>query len=145
MSEKRRETIVFVAILLADRLSKYLSCRYMHDGASIPIIPNIFHITLVRNTGAAFGILRGYASIFIAITIVTIGLLVSYIKEKDVNRLPFILILAGAVGNLIDRFSFGYVIDFIDLRVWPVFNISDAVITIGAVLLAFRMFRRKKI
>jgi len=101
-------------------------------------------LTLVRNTGAAFGLFRDQTIIFIlisAIAIICIGFYL--IKKKTSYYLPLSLILGGAVGNLIDRLRFGYVVDFIDLRFWPVFNVADSCITIGAVILFFVIIRGK--
>lgn len=102
------------------------------------------HLTLVRNTGAAFGLFRDQTIIFILISAAAIIFIGFYlIKKKTSYYLPLALILGGAVGNLIDRLRFGYVVDFIDLRFWPVFNVADSCITIGAVILFFVIIRGK--
>jgi signal peptidase II len=103
------------------------------------------HLTLVRNTGAAFGLFRGQTLTFIVISTIAIVFLVFYlIKKRPDYYLPPALILGGATGNLIDRLRFGYVVDFIDLRFWPVFNVADSCITIGAVILFFAIIIRSK-
>ncbi|MDP3786586.1 MAG: signal peptidase II [Candidatus Omnitrophota bacterium] len=104
------------------------------------------HLTLVRNTGAAFGLFRDQAVIFILISVIAIIFIGFYlIKKKTSYYLPLALILGGAVGNLIDRLRFGYVVDFIDLRFWPVFNVADSCITIGAIILFFVIIRSKDV
>lgn len=104
------------------------------------------HLTLVRNTGAAFGLFRDQTIIFILISAAAIIFIGFYlIKKKTSYYLPLALILGGAVGNLIDRLRFGYVVDFIDLRFWPVFNVADSCITIGAVILFFVIIRGKDV
>jgi len=101
-------------------------------------------MTLVRNTGIAFGLFKDQGVVFIIIPVIAIALLVYNIYyyrrfEQHISEMyiiGFSLILGGAFGNLVDRVMYGYVIDFIDLRVWPVFNIADSAITIGAVIIA---------
>lgn len=108
-----------------------------------------FHATLVHNTGIAFGFFRDQGIVFIIIPIIAITLLifnVYYYRQNNevLNRryaIAFSLILGGAMGNLFDRIVYGYVIDFIDLRVWPVFNVADSAITIGAVIIAWQCFQ----
>ena len=127
--------------LLADRLTKQLIVARFHPGQSLPLIPSILHLTYVQNTGAAFGLFKGQQLLFIVISVAVIG----WISRALLTRPPTAarvtwacgLILGGAAGNLIDRLRLGYVIDFLDRRVWPVFNVGDAAITIGIVLLMF--------
>ena len=114
-------------------------------GESIPVIRNIFHFTLVHNTGIAFGLFKNQGIVFIIVPIIAIILIafnIYYYRNNDyVGRaylIGFSLILAGAIGNLIDRILFGHVIDFIDLRVWPVFNTADSAITIGTIIILFK-------
>ncbi|MFC1624135.1 signal peptidase II [Candidatus Omnitrophota bacterium] len=139
--------ILFILVILAiDQYSKFLVQLKLSLGESIPIIKNILHITFVGNAGAAFGLFKNSTWVFIVTSVVAIIfisiLLSSLIKKGEFLSQPLfssclILIVAGAFGNLIDRLRFGYVVDFIDLRIWPVFNIADTSITIGAILLIF--------
>ena len=127
-------TIVF----LADFFVKgYLNSQFSFQ--SIPIIKNIFHITLVYNRGAAFGILQKNSTFLIYISIAFIFLFLIFIKKENSKRTLFLiasgLIIGGALSNLWDRLFLGYVIDYIDFRVWPVFNISDSCITTGVFFL----------
>ncbi|MFP4472363.1 MAG: signal peptidase II [Candidatus Omnitrophota bacterium] len=132
-------------IVFLDRVSKWFVTDVFSPGESLPIIRNIMHITLVHNTGIAFGLFKDQGVVFIIIPVIAIILLIYNIyyynrHEEKISELyifAFSLILAGAIGNLIDRIVYGYVVDFIDLRVWPVFNIADSAITIGAVLIAW--------
>jgi signal peptidase II len=108
---------------------------------SIPVIKNVFHITYVQNTGAAFSILKGKTFLFtvvssIVIVIITLVLIKLPAKHKAFG-IVMALILGGAMGNFIDRLRFGYVVDFLDFRVWPVFNIADCAIVIGVLILAY--------
>jgi signal peptidase II len=135
-------------VLIVDRLTKYFLFRNLAEGESIKVVPGLFHITLVLNTGAAFGLFKGRSIFFTVSTIVVISLICLYMWRggcKDILTLTALgLILGGAAGNLIDRILFGYVIDFLDFRIWPVFNIADASITIGAFILAIRLVLDKR-
>jgi len=112
---------------------------------STPLIKNILHATYIQNTGAGFGILKGWNTILIFISLIIIGIILFYfdriIKEKSIH-IPIALILGGAIGNLIDRIFLGYVIDFIDFRIWPAFNIADSCITIGALWLIIYLWKK---
>ena len=113
----------------------------------LPVIQDFFHITLVFNKGAAFGILSGFSEILIyssaACIILFIFLFRNEVKRSLYAQISLGFIVGGALSNLIDRIRFGYVIDYLDFRVWPVFNISDAFITLGAAIFFIDSFRRK--
>ncbi|MBU2102075.1 MAG: signal peptidase II [Candidatus Omnitrophota bacterium] len=134
-------------VFLADlALKNYLRVNYA--GESIPLVPNILHCTVVFNTGAAFGILQGKTTALAYTTIFFIILFLNFIKREGKGHLLFTiacgLIIGGALSNLFDRLVFGFVIDYIDIRVWPVFNLSDSCISVGAALLFLDSFRSKK-
>ncbi len=137
-------TTVFL-IIITDRLTKIYFSKVLSLGESLPLIRNVLHMTLVHNTGIAFGLFRDKGVVFIIIPIIAAILLIFniyyYKNHKILSRtyiVAFSLILGGAIGNLIDRIFFGYVIDFIDLRIWPVFNIADSAITIGALVILIK-------
>lgn len=129
------------AIFVLDQFSKLYICRVLSLGQSIPVYKGIFHLSLVYNTGSVFGLFRGKNSIFV---ILSCGIILFILRDYFLNkrdysfkkRLAFGLILGGALGNLLDRLRLGYIIDFLDFRVWPVFNLADSAITIGVFLLA---------
>ena len=115
-------------------------------GESLPVIPPIFHLTLVRNHGIAFGLFDGFDRLlFFAISASILILAVighrlwrplpkhgtQPIRGRRLERMALALILGGATGNWIDRLRFGAVIDFLDFRIWPVFNVADSAITLG--------------
>lgn len=134
-------------VFITDRLTKYFVIKSLSSGQSIKIIPNIFHFTLVLNDGVAFGLLRDYAAFFVIFSFAVIaGMLLIIIKKPRLD-MPFAvslaLILGGASGNLVDRLKFGHVIDFIDFRIWPVFNIADSAISVGVALLAIRFILKR--
>ncbi|MEX0805711.1 MAG: signal peptidase II [Candidatus Binatia bacterium] len=131
-------------IVIADQLTKFIVDRTMPLHHSIPVIDNLFSLTYIRNTGAAFGIFAGSHAAFrlpflIVVSLVAIGFIFIMLKRlRDtetglITALAFIL--GGAIGNLIDRFVYGEVIDFLDVYWsgyhWPAFNLADSFITIG--------------
>lgn len=138
--------IIVTAILFFDQLSKFILTKYLAQNQSIPVINGVFHLTLIYNRGAAFGILRNQVPLFIVTSIFAVILIYFAIKKNSHRKLyslALCLILAGALGNLADRLFFGYVIDFLDFRIWPVFNLADSAITIGAVLLSWEILFKK--
>ena len=143
--------IIGTIILILDQLSKFFLSQALFLGQSIPLIKNILHLTLVYNTGAAFGIFKNQGLFFIIISLAIIGFIIFYwrknlsgLRQNKCLNLGLVFILAGAVGNLIDRVRFGYVIDFLDFRIWPVFNLADSAITIGAGLVIWQLVIKKK-
>ena len=145
MKETKFIPLISFFVILLDQLTKYLTSRYMQLNQSIPLINKILHLTYIQNTGAGFGILKGWNTLLIFISLIVIGIILfnldKIIKEKSIY-LPIALVLGGAVGNLIDRIFFGYVIDFIDFRIWPAFNVADSAITIGAIWLIFYLWKK---
>jgi len=134
-----------LVVIILDQWTKYLVVRKMELGQSIPLIPDVFHLTSHRNLGAAFGILQNQRTLFIVITlIVVIGIIVSLVRLG--NKQPRVswalsLVLGGAIGNFIDRASTGQVVDFLDFTLinFPIFNVADAAITIGVAVLMLDM------
>jgi len=143
--------IIISLILVLDQLTKLIACRSLYLHQSIPVITNIFHITLVHNRGAAFGLMRNQVPLLIFTTFIAIWLIYVNLKNSpggkklSLYRISLGLVLAGALGNLIDRVFCGYVIDFLDFRIWPVFNVADSAITVGAILLGWALLKEPKI
>jgi len=150
----RSQVDVFIALstvattILIDRLSKSFFSDLLAVGESLPVIRKYLYMTLVHNTGIAFGFFKNQGIVFIIIPVIAVLLLIFniyyYRNNKDLSRtyiIGFSLILGGAIGNLFDRISFGYVIDFIDFRFWPVFNVADSAITIGAIIIGVKCIR----
>ena len=139
--------IIVLVILSLDRLSKFAITSVLLPNQSVPVIKGIFNLTLVYNKGAAFGILKGQVPLFIFASIFAAILIYYNLSKNRLDRrcnLSLALILSGALGNLIDRVFFGHVIDFLDFRIWPVFNVADSAITVGAVLLGWTLLKSKK-
>lgn len=143
--------VIAFSVVFVDQLSKFFIEKYLAVHHSIAIIPNIFHLSLVHNRGAAFGLLRDQLPLFILTAGVAIVLIYNMLKNQSLRKmssysLALSLILGGAIGNLIDRISFGYVIDFLDFRVWPVFNVADSAITVGACIVGWHIiFVKQKV
>ncbi|HUT86193.1 MAG TPA: signal peptidase II [Elusimicrobiales bacterium] len=133
------EIITLLSILAFDRMTKIIVCAYPL-GYSKKVF-SFFYFTYVRNTGAAFGMGKGFNLVFVFIAVVLIvGVLYykNYIAGFGFKaKIATLFILSGAAGNLFDRIFYGYVIDFLDFRIWPVFNVADSFISVGGVLLAF--------
>lgn len=139
--------VIATVVFLTDFFLKgYLHAKFPFQ--SIPVIKNIFHITLVFNRGAAFGILQKSTAFLTYAGIVFILLFFILIKKENKKSAFFSiacgLIIGGAFSNLWDRLYLGYVVDYIDFRVWPVFNISDSCITIGAGILLWESYQGHK-
>ncbi len=146
---RSRPWLIAAITLAADQLAKYSVTSCFVPGESLPVLPPLLHLSYVRNTGAAFGLLKGQQALFILCTLLVIGWIVwEFLRKRPIPAAVvwgYALILGGSVGNLIDRLRVGYVIDFIDLRVWPVFNLGDSAITIGVALLIWHsLFGRSK-
>ncbi len=138
--------IIVCTVLSLDQLTKFLVTRNLFIYQSKPVIKGVFHLTLIHNRGAAFGIFKNQVPLFIFTSIFAIILIYFNLKDRKLNKIYSVslsLILAGAFGNLIDRIFFGFVIDFLDFRIWPVFNIADSAITIGAIMLGWSILFAK--
>ena len=143
---------VSLAVLFLDQWSKGLVTRTMEVHQSKTVIADVFDLTYVRNTGAAFGLFASVDSSVKAILLNSIAVIVFLIvsayalrsSHKSVRlQVGLALILGGAVGNLLDRVRFGYVVDFLDFSIsghhWPAFNVADSAICIGVALLFLDM------
>ncbi|MFZ4712829.1 MAG: signal peptidase II [Bacteriovoracaceae bacterium] len=150
-------TLVIVAIVLIDQFSKLYIQSQMYVGESHSVISGFFSITYVRNPGAAFGLLAQAPDVirkplFLLLPLVASFWLAYLIwtsrKQYLLMSTIYSLILAGAVGNLIDRFYLGYVVDFIDFYIgtthFPAFNVADSSITVGGILLVVDLLLQLK-
>jgi len=137
--------LILTVTLILDQVSKTLVKILMHYGESIPVVPPVFYLTYTLNPGAAFGLLAYRTPLFIAVTVLlTAGVLLGYKRLPRERRLLHYglgLILGGALGNLADRLRYGFVVDFLDFRVWPVFNLADTAIVAGACLLIWELLK----
>ena len=137
-----------IFIILFDQASKFYIQRSMHIGESIPVIEGIFHITYIENPRTSFGLFEYNSSFFVIAVLISVILAILIYKKIIFKKNPFIyipltLILGGAVGNLIDRLRIdGRVIDFIDFRIWPIFNFADSAIVCGMLVLLIHVLFR---
>lgn len=138
--------LIILAVFLLDQGSKVLVQVAMCHGESIPVAPPVFYLTYVLNPGAAFGLFAHQTELFISVTVLLVaGVILGYKRLRDGQTLLKValgLIVGGALGNLADRLRYGMVVDFLDFRVWPVFNLADAAIVVGAFLLAWQILRK---
>lgn len=145
MNLQKQNWIFYLAlagILVLDQAVKFATIGALNPGESIPVIQGIFHITYVRNTGAAFSILAGKTGVLLAFTgIVILMLLIYFVKNAasmhTLLKACYVMIIAGGAGNLADRMFRGFVVDSFDFRIWPVFNVADISICVGCGLLMF--------
>jgi len=155
MQRYRTLAIVSAVILVLDQATKFYVDAHFRLHESVPVIRGLFHLTYIRNKGAAFGILADSAvriPFFITVSIVAMLGIIWYIRRiREDQRLAVYalsLVFAGAFGNLIDRIRLGEVIDFLDVfwqrHHWPAFNIADSAITIGVALLFLEMWREDR-
>ena len=138
--------LIFSLLIAVDQITKNLVVRYIAEGRDIEVIKDFFYITYVENTGAAFGFLADKQWIFIIVAIViTLVGVVYYVRlprNKSViwQRVALVMIGAGAIGNLIDRLSRGFVVDMLQFIFWghsfAVFNFADILVVLGTILLA---------
>lgn len=140
---------VAILALLTDQITKQLALLLLSNRESVPVLGNFFSLTLVQNEGIAFGLLGGLRPFLvpaIALSIVALSLyLITHRPARFLEQIAFGLILGGAVGNLMDRLRYGFVIDFFDFHVWPVFNVADSSITVGiAYFILVQLFGGKR-
>ena len=140
--------VLFALILAADQLTKYAISANFLPGESLPVVPHIFHITYVLNPGAAFGMLPQARWFFVLAAVALFIAFMAYHRQLKRQPAEFyygcVAMLAGAVGNLIDRIRQGLVIDFFDFRIWPVFNVADVAIVLGVAGMVFAILFRMK-
>lgn len=143
--------IGIIALILIDQIVKIIVDRNMFFGETIPLLSDFFHITYVQNRGIAFGIFQGKINLISVVTVIAIiGIIVYFIKNKknsnSFENTAYAFIIAGAIGNMIDRLFRGYVVDMLDFRgIWNfVFNIADVYINIGVIILILELLLKRR-
>ena len=133
-------------IVALDQYTKHLvqtNLRLFEAVQPIPALSHIFNFTFVKNTGAAFGIFPNGSTLFALIAVVVAVAIAVYFRHipnhEWLIKISLSMQLGGAVGNLLDRLRLGYVVDFMDFHMWPVFNFADTFIVVGVMLLAYRL------
>lgn len=140
--------VISFVIYLIDQVTKYLVKKFVNPFDVINVTP-FLNIVYLENIGSAFGMFKSLGNIFfISVSVVAIGFISFLIFKDKENRLPYSLLLAGALGNMTDRLIYGYVIDFFDFFVgkyhWYVFNVADASLSVGMILMLINVFMVKK-
>lgn len=143
---------ISLVVLFLDQITKFFAIKSLKGNAPIVIIENFLQLNYVQNFGAAFGILQNKKIFFIVMTtIVVIGIII-YVKTNTnlttIMKISLAMVIGGALGNLFDRIRLGYVVDFIDVRFWglydfPVFNIADSSIVIATLLICYLVIVNK--
>jgi signal peptidase II len=147
--------IIAAAVVILDRITKRIVVQQLPNGQAHTVIPGVFRLSDVHNTGAAFSMFAESASpdtvrnILIAFSVVAVLILLAMLwrvgRVLTVSSVALALILGGAFGNLYDRVRYSYVVDFLEVRIyhyhWPDFNVADSCIVIGACLLLIEIFR----
>ena len=151
MKRKRIFWLVTILGIIFDQTTKYIVVREFETiNNTYPLWEGIFHFTYVINTGAAFSVFSGQVEVLRWVSLIVSLLLIIFVwyipRLNFLEQLGYGFILAGAIGNGIDRFLFGYVVDFLDFRLidFPVFNLADVAINIGVLLLLITSFTTPK-
>jgi len=147
----KKALITSIIVFLLDLLSKQIVIHNMLEEQSITIINKFFYITYAQNTGIAFSMLENKIPFIIIMTILVIFFILKYVKENsktNFERICYGTVIGGAVGNLLDRVVYGYVIDFLDFHIFsyhfPIFNLADTFIVIGILLLLMISLKEEK-
>lgn len=131
-----------ILITAFDQIIKLITAEKLMQIGTVPLINNVFHLTYCENPGAGFGIFADYTWALSVLTFVIVIAAIAYVvKKRPKNAMlmtALTFMVGGAVGNLIDRVRLGYVIDFFDFRLihFPIFNVADCFVTVGAVIFA---------
>ena len=138
--------LISIIIIFIDQITKFLINTSLQLKQSSALIKNFFHLTYIHNFGAGFGILQQQKWSLVFISIVVIGVIFYYfdrIKEKEILLQVLVgFTLGGTIGNLIDRIVYGFGIDFLDFRIWPIFNFADSFVTIGIIGLIIYLWKK---
>ena len=139
--------LISSVIFIFDQLIKFAIHSNFSPNQSVPVVKGILYLTYVQNQGAAFGLFNGWRQLIIAVGIAVIAG-ICYIGRKNkadlVLQVSLALILGGSLGNLADRIIRSYVVDYIDFRFWPVFNLADMMINLGVFIVIIKMIIEKK-
>lgn len=139
----KKISILSLIFIIIDFVIKFIIDKCMNVYDTIRVIPNFFSIMYVRNTGAAFSIMENSRVLFIVIGIISIYLIWRFlIKDKDLNKyyvVSYSMLIAGIIGNMIDRIIYGYVIDYLSFNIFgynaPIFNLADTFIVVSVIIL----------
>jgi signal peptidase II len=136
--------LVALLVFAVDCLIKFVVSTRLALAGSVPVIKGIFHLTYVRNTGVAFGLFPDLRLFLVLIGLAVCAAVIYFYAKTKKEELYLALILGGSLGNLYDRIFLGYVVDYLDFRVFPVFNFADIAINLGVFLIIVDIFRGRK-
>lgn len=150
MGRKWGIVVLAAIVFAADRWLKILVSTHMTLGESIPVAPPVLWITYITNSGAAFSVLRhGGEPVFIVVALgILVGMAVYVVRQRALTALFTVgagLLAGGTAGNLWDRVVSGRVIDYIHFRFWAIFNLADAAIVVGILLVAWDLWRKDQV
>ena len=135
------EKVLFAAIIALDQFTKSRVVATMRLGESIPVVPDFIHLTYITNPGAAFGILPNQRVFFLVMGLALLVLFAFFyprLKKSDMLlKFGVICLVSGSTANLIDRVQTGEVVDFLDLRIWPIFNVADVAVVAGMFVMVY--------
>lgn len=137
--------LVALGVIILDQITKFIVSSRMSLSESVPIINNVFHFTYIQNRGAGFGILQNQYLILVLAPLVALGIIAYYYNKIPDKKLFYVsigLLIGGIIGNLIDRIRFEYVVDFLDFRIWPAFNLADSAVTVAGLYLIFYLMKK---
>jgi len=136
-------------VIFIDQLIKYLVDKQMVYGQSIQIFDGFLQLTYVKNTGAAFSLFVGFSPYLIVVGVLAAIVVIFFhyrLPPKDLYlQTSLAFILGGSVGNLIDRILRSFVVDYVDILIWPVFNFADVMINVGVLLIAIKLFETREV
>lgn len=146
-----KKTTIFglgTILVIIDQIIKYVVVRNLAVNDTIPILKNSIELTFVKNTGAAFSILTNATWLITALSVTVFIFLIYYIRKEEKTTksmgVIFSLLIGGILGNIIDRIRLGYVIDYVSIGRFPIFNFADSCIVIGMVLMIIVVIRGEK-
>ena len=148
---KKEPYIIAFFFFMLDFFSKLIITNILKLGESIKIIDNFFYITYVQNKGAAWSILEDKRILLLIITVIVLFLINKFMNKEQLDKLESLsygIIIGGIVGNLVDRIFRGYVIDFLDFKIfnynYPVFNLADTLIVVGIIMMVIMSIRKER-
>ena len=147
---KKKPYIIAFFFFIIDLVSKQLITHILSIGENIKVINNFFYITYVKNNGAAWSILEDQRILLLIISVMALFLINKVMNKEEISKienLSYGMIIGGIVGNIFDRLFFGYVIDFIDFKIfgynYPVFNLADTFIVVGIIIMIIITIRKE--
>ena len=147
----KKPYIIALFFFIIDLVSKQIVMHTLEIYKSIPIIKNFFYLTYTQNTGAAWSILKDERIPLLILTVIVLFIINKYINKESLKKNELVsygLIIGGILGNFYDRLVYGYVIDFLDFKIfgynYPIFNLADSFIVIGIILLIIIEIRKEK-